>query len=209
MSERGDSNSRPLRPERSTLPTALLSDCLWRCKVTKISRNLGTKDTFFLILSRKKLHVSKKLPTFATAKPRGTRPRACKEIFHGVIAQLVEQRTENPCVPGSIPGDTTRESIGLLPMLSCVFASTASYRAGKANEGVTTDLFACGEGRVLFMMYGTGKAETRSRLRRDEKPAPEGNGTGWIGKTARGGRLDGPGRLFGRPEASNQTARGV
>ena len=109
MSERGDSNSRPLRPERSTLPTALLSDCLWRCKVTKISRNLGTKDTFFLILLRKKLHVSKKLPTFATAKPRGTRPRACKETFHGVIAQLVEQRTENPCVPGSIPGDTTQK----------------------------------------------------------------------------------------------------
>ena len=26
---------------------------------------------------------------------------------NGVIAQLVEQRTENPCVPGSIPGDTT------------------------------------------------------------------------------------------------------
>ena len=26
---------------------------------------------------------------------------------YGVIAQLVEQRTENPCVPGSIPGDTT------------------------------------------------------------------------------------------------------
>ena len=27
MSERGDSNARPLRPERSALPTALLSDC--------------------------------------------------------------------------------------------------------------------------------------------------------------------------------------
>ena len=26
----------------------------------------------------------------------------------GVIAQLVEQRTENPCVPGSIPGGTTK-----------------------------------------------------------------------------------------------------
>ena len=26
---------------------------------------------------------------------------------HGTIAQLVEQRTENPCVPGSIPGGTT------------------------------------------------------------------------------------------------------
>ena len=31
-------------------------------------------------------------------------------IPDGVIAQLVEQRTENPCVPGSIPGDTTAKS---------------------------------------------------------------------------------------------------
>ena len=29
----------------------------------------------------------------------------------GAIAQLVEQRTENPCVPGSIPGGTTKTSI--------------------------------------------------------------------------------------------------
>ncbi len=28
---------------------------------------------------------------------------------NGVIAQMVEQRTENPCVPGSIPGDTTEK----------------------------------------------------------------------------------------------------
>ena len=28
---------------------------------------------------------------------------------NGAIAQLVEQRTENPCVPGSIPGGTTLE----------------------------------------------------------------------------------------------------
>ena len=27
----------------------------------------------------------------------------------GAIAQLVEQRTDNPCVPGSIPGGTTEE----------------------------------------------------------------------------------------------------
>ncbi len=26
---------------------------------------------------------------------------------YGALAQLVEQRTENPCVPGSIPGGTT------------------------------------------------------------------------------------------------------
>ncbi len=31
------------------------------------------------------------------------------KLITGVIAQLVEQRTENPCVPGSIPGDTTSE----------------------------------------------------------------------------------------------------
>ena len=31
----------------------------------------------------------------------------------GAIAQLVEQRTENPCVPGSIPGGTTKVSFSL------------------------------------------------------------------------------------------------
>ena len=30
----------------------------------------------------------------------------CK-FSKGTLAQLVEQRTENPCVPGSIPGGTT------------------------------------------------------------------------------------------------------
>ncbi len=29
-------------------------------------------------------------------------PRAAK--MHGLLAQLVEQGIENPCVPGSIPG---------------------------------------------------------------------------------------------------------
>ena len=29
------------------------------------------------------------------------------EQARGAIAQLVEQRTENPCVPGSIPDGTT------------------------------------------------------------------------------------------------------
>ncbi len=30
-----------------------------------------------------------------------------RKISNGGIAQSVEQRTENPCVPGSIPGATT------------------------------------------------------------------------------------------------------
>ena len=41
------------------------------------------------------MSVSIILFTFATQKK------------NGAIAQLVEQRTENPCVPGSIPGGTT------------------------------------------------------------------------------------------------------
>ena len=50
---------------------------------------------------------------------------------------------------------------------------------------------------------------TWSRVQRDVERTPEGDGAGWIRKTPRGGRLDGSGRLFGRPEASNRTARGV
>lgn len=39
-------------------------------------------------------------------------PQKClkSERREGAIAQLVEQRTENPCVPGSIPGGTTQEA---------------------------------------------------------------------------------------------------
>ncbi len=50
----------------------------------------------------------KKIFTFATPKLRGA------------IAQLVEQRTENPCVPGSIPGGTTgRGENENLPLFIC------------------------------------------------------------------------------------------
>ena len=31
--------------------------------------------------------------------------------FDGVVAQLVEQRTENPCVTGSIPVNATRREV--------------------------------------------------------------------------------------------------
>ncbi len=31
-----------------------------------------------------------------------------KRVWSGTIAQLVEQRTENPCVAGSIPAGTTK-----------------------------------------------------------------------------------------------------
>ena len=34
-----------------------------------------------------------------------------RKNLQGTIAQLVEQRTENPCVPGSIPGGTTMDDL--------------------------------------------------------------------------------------------------
>ena len=41
---------------------------------------------------------------------RGVKPAIASEKFAtGTLAQSVEQRTENPCVPGSIPGGTTNE----------------------------------------------------------------------------------------------------
>ena len=49
---------------------------------------------FLLLLQDKKTFA-----TFAIANKKGA------------IAQLVEQRTENPCVPGSIPGGTTQTKV--------------------------------------------------------------------------------------------------
>ena len=51
---------------------------------------------------------------------------------NGVIAQLVEQRTENPCVPGSIPGDTTLkirelQECGSLICFNCRCVNYYSY----------------------------------------------------------------------------------
>ena len=45
--------------------------------------------------------------TFALAIGSRDSPRRLQN--DGAIAQLVEQRTENPCVPGSIPGGTTKK----------------------------------------------------------------------------------------------------
>ena len=47
------------------------------------------------------------MPIFAPQYERNT---PCNLVTDGAIAQLVEQRTENPCVPGSIPGGTTRKT---------------------------------------------------------------------------------------------------
>ena len=54
----------------------------------------------------------------------------------GAIAQLVEQRTENPCVPGSIPGGTTPPFISpvLLRKSGLFLFITKTISSRKKNE---------------------------------------------------------------------------
>ena len=68
---------------------------------------------------QKNLVISKKSSTFAPAFDRravfapsggGLFPRLTG-THPGAIAQLVEQRTENPCVPSSILGGTTKSDL--------------------------------------------------------------------------------------------------
>ena len=49
-------------------------------------------------------------------------PLQPKTRNNGAIAQLVEQRTENPCVPGSIPGGTTFKKLIIKQLLIKVAA---------------------------------------------------------------------------------------
>ena len=73
----------------------------------------------FIKKSLKNLHISKKSSTFALAFVRraifalsdGGRFSRLTGTPPGAIAQLVEQRTENPCVPSSILGGTTKNDL--------------------------------------------------------------------------------------------------
>ena len=53
------------------------------------------------------------------------------------VAQLVEQRTENPCVPGSIPGGTTFQKQS---ECSAVGSALRSGRRGRAFESPHSDI---------------------------------------------------------------------
>ena len=50
----------------------------------------------------------KKILRNALLNQKNVIPLQSQKRNNGTIAQLVEQRTENPCVPGSIPGGTTK-----------------------------------------------------------------------------------------------------
>ncbi len=56
----------------------------------------------------KKFAQYRKTPYLCNAKTEKQQRFLLVKTYFGAIAQLVEQRTENPCVPGSIPGGTTK-----------------------------------------------------------------------------------------------------
>ena len=81
----------------------------------------------FFYFFRNPLAVLKKLFIFAPANGEGA------------IAQLVEQRTENPCVPGSIPGGTTFPLRRQVSECSAVGSALRSGRRGRAFESPHSD----------------------------------------------------------------------
>ena len=73
---------------------------------------------FFCKKMLKNLRMSKKSRTFALD---------FATMRFGAIAQLVEQRTENPCVTGSIPVGTTREETANAVSSLFIFYSVFRY----------------------------------------------------------------------------------
>ena len=70
---------------------------------------------------QKSLEESNKSSTFASQLRKQAQMFLNIAKYDGAIAQLVEQRTENPCVPGSIPGGTTP------PFIRAVLARGRSF----------------------------------------------------------------------------------
>ena len=51
-----------------------------------------------------------------------------KEVGFGTLAQLVEHRTENPGVPGSIPGGTTQDRFNGYQIISNSSLKSTVYK---------------------------------------------------------------------------------
>ena len=90
------------------------------------------------------------------------------KTYDGAIAQLVEQRTENPCVPGSIPGGTTKKKRGIaaqqrvIPLffvspsypLSFPSMSTFSTASVPARAPRSSNIELLRIVAMLFIMFG-------------------------------------------------------
>ena len=66
------------------------------------SSNLGTRANALLV---------ELVDTLDLGSSLRVRVRVSQRVQNGDVAQLVEQRTENPCVGGSIPSITTKNPV--------------------------------------------------------------------------------------------------
>ena len=81
----------------------------------------------------------------------------------GAIAQLVEQRTENPCVPGSIPGGTTlnkqnpdfETKSGFFVFIKHTKSGNNKYiRAHPINSGERKKILSLHHGKFNVRVFG-------------------------------------------------------
>ena len=84
------------------------------------------KIELFALISHKKQQKT------CTVKLKCLPLHSLKKKHNGAIAQLVEQRTENPCVPGSIPGGTTYKESFFGVTLFCIYTCHSSV--GRAKD---------------------------------------------------------------------------
>ena len=82
---------------------------------TKCKKNAANEFIYFCSLNNWSIFATRKRNGTAIATTESDRKKSAR-TQNGAIAQLVEQWTENPCVPGSIPGGTTKGS-KLLPFV--------------------------------------------------------------------------------------------
>ena len=101
----------------------------------------------------------------------------------GVIAQLVEQRTENPCVPGSIPGDTTENLSRSNSAEVFSYWETCAFKSKKVRNSYELRTFVR-DGFCLFyspltrrivivLSYCCGYALYESKIPRAVQPTPD------------------------------------
>ena len=94
-------------------------------------------------------------------------PRFNKQA--GALAQMVEQWTENPCVPGSIPGGTTKHKKALMIGSSSALFALGGGMKGLDGWGIGVIFAAWCEGcrcrdiQTVFVLFNVTR-HSRSRI---------------------------------------------
>lgn len=91
------------------------------------------------------------------------------------LAQLVEQRTENPCVPGSIPGGTTFQKQS---ECSAVGSALRSGRRGRAFESPHPDLIKRSNSHELLRFLFPPSRREEFETTRQNRNLGSNNGLG-------------------------------